>query len=65
VAADQAAWTGIFWTLDGKWLVVSTRDSPNEPMGYGCYRWKQANGMLASHSRQQCCAKAASPRVIS
>ena len=33
VAADQGVWGGIFWTPDGKWLVVSTRDSPNEPYG--------------------------------
>jgi len=33
MADDVPIWTGIFWTLDGKWLVVSTRDSPNELYG--------------------------------
>jgi Tol biopolymer transport system component/DNA-binding winged helix-turn-helix (wHTH) protein/predicted Ser/Thr protein kinase len=33
VPHDQTGVAGIFWTLDGKWLVVSTRDSPNEPYG--------------------------------
>jgi len=33
VACDGSVMQGVFWTLDGKWLVVSTRDSPNEPYG--------------------------------
>jgi Tol biopolymer transport system component len=33
VAHDQGVWAGIFWTPDAKWLVLSTRDSPNEPYG--------------------------------
>jgi len=33
VACDEPVMQGIFWTLDGKWLVVSTRDSSNEPYG--------------------------------
>jgi Tol biopolymer transport system component/DNA-binding winged helix-turn-helix (wHTH) protein len=28
-----AGWSGISWTPDAKWLVVSTRESPNEPYG--------------------------------
>jgi Tol biopolymer transport system component len=28
-----ANWSGISWTPDAKWLVVSTRGSPNEPYG--------------------------------
>ena len=26
-------WSGIAWTPDAKWLIVSTRESPNEPYG--------------------------------
>ncbi len=33
VACDGSVMQGVFWTLDGKWLVVSTRDSENEPYG--------------------------------
>jgi len=33
MAVDSSVMQGGFWTLDGKWLVVSTRDSPNEPYG--------------------------------
>jgi len=33
IALEGSVVSGILWTPDGKWLVVSTRDSPNEPYG--------------------------------
>ncbi|MGA2581556.1 MAG: protein kinase, partial [Bryobacteraceae bacterium] len=33
MAADFSVLSRILWTPDGKWLVVSTRDSPNETYG--------------------------------
>jgi Tol biopolymer transport system component len=33
VVCDGSVLQRVFWTLDGKWLVVSTRDSENEPYG--------------------------------
>lgn len=37
-----AGWSGISWTPDAKWLVVSTRQSPNEP--YGLWLLSLENG---------------------